>query len=205
MSPAAKSEFTRAQMLALMAHADGELDPNEYATFESEFANRPDSVEVVSAFRGLGERVRVGLGTPPDLTESIMARIAAEVPAAPHYGAGHAAQHVRGAHVVDLAAVRARRVKVGAAVMSFVAVAAAVTLWFGRSASHLVPDLVPQFATAAMGVQVQQVDSQAMVYSIPAVHSNASSVVVWLGDETDDSAAVQDAAPQPNTKAAASE
>lgn len=198
MSPAAKSELTRAQLLALMAYADGEVDPRDLAALEGELASSPDSVEIVESIRGLGEHVRTGLPVAPDLTDLVMARVAAT--AAMPVGMSAPSE---GAKVLDLAAARTRRVKIGAAVASFAAIAAAVALWIGHSAGSLVPGLGAELATAAMGVQVQQVDSQAMVYSIPALHSNASSVVVWLGDDTEENAAKSptDAAPQPSTKA----
>lgn len=193
MSPPSKSQLSRAQLLALMAYADGEVDPRDLPALEAELARSPESVQAVESFRGLGEHVRAGLPATPNLADSIMAQLTKD--AAPVHPA-----HVEAAKVLDLAAARARRFKLGAAVASFAAIAAAVTLWINRPADLGIP--LGAGATAAMGVQVQQVDSQAMVYSIPALHSNASSVVVWLGDETEENTArTPDAAPQPSTKA----
>lgn len=193
MSPPTKSQLSRAQLLALMAYADGEVDPHELPGLEAELAGSPESVQAVQSFRGLGAHVRASLAITPDLTDAILAKVAGGAPVRP--------AHVEGAKVLDLSAARARRFKVGAAVASLAAMAAAVALWVNRPADSFATQLGAA-ATAAMGVQVQQVDSQAMVYSIPALHSNASSVVVWLGDETEESTAKpSDAAPQPSTKA----
>lgn len=182
----------RNKLLSLMAYADGELSDHELATLEQELAANPDAVATLESMRSLGDRVRRDLSTTPDLTDSIMARIAAET---------RSPAVVEGARVLDLAAARSRRMKIGSAAFALVAAAAAVALWIGKSGLEL--PIHGDVAASALGVQVQQVDSQenVTVFSIPALHSNASSVVVWLGDDHQEEAAqpkTEDAAAQPS-------
>lgn len=204
MSPASRERSTsslgKAKLIQLMAYADGELDAAELAALEEELARDPEAVDVVEAFHGLGDRVRHEVFTSPDLTDAIMAHVANApdslvVPV-------RSVAAAEGAKVLDLAAARSRRVKVAAAIGSLFAAAAAVALWIGLPAGA--GSLAPELATSALGVQVQHVDSQenVTVFSIPALHSNASSVVVWLGDDHKDeptsaAAAPSLAAPQP--------
>lgn len=187
---ARKSQLHKGRLIELMAYADGELDPHELAALEDELASSPESVEVVESFRAMGDRMRRDHAGTPDLADGIMARIAADKPAL-----------AEGAKVLDLQAVRAKKLKIGAAVASALAMAAAVALYLG----HAGDGVAPHMAAAAMGVEVQQVDQSAKVFSIPALHSNASSVVVWLGDEDEATAEpkLPDAAPQPSTRASA--
>lgn len=208
MSPARNPRFERAKLIELMAYADGELEHDQLAALENELAQNPDGVEVVEAFRGLGDRIRRDLSESPDLSDAIMAAVQTQRgTAAPT--ASRSAAAAQGAKLLDLAAARARRFKIAAGIASISAVAAAMALWVGRPISE--GTLGPEFAASALGVQVQQVDSQenVTVFSIPALHSNASSVVVWLGDdhqdEADDSDLAEpktsDAAPQPSAPA----
>ena len=169
------SQLPKAKLVELMAYADGELDPHERAALEAELARSPEAVSVLESFRTMGDHLRSNHAVTPDLTGAIMGRLA----------------HERPAPVLDLHAARARKVKLGAAVASFAAMAAAVSIYLGTHASSL----APQMATSALGVEVHQVDENAKVFSIPALHSNASSVVVWLGDEDDAQQKLPDAAP----------
>lgn len=175
----------RAKLIQLMAYADGELDADDLAALEDELTQNPAAVEVVDSIRGLGDRVRRDMFTAPDLTDAIMAHVSAASSNRPTSVAA-----VEGAKVLDLAAMRARRFKIATAVGSLVAVAAAVMLWIGGRPAGELP-ISSELATSAMGVEVQQVDSRenVTVFSIPALHSNASSVVVWLGDDHQDEAA----------------
>lgn len=159
-----------------MAYADGELDDAELEALEQELAADSRGPATVSAFTDLGALVREAVQAPPvDLTDAIMARLPEP--------SSLAAQ----AKVLDLAAARARRVRFGMAGAALVAAAAAVALWVGGQSSqgdHTVAVADDDQA----GVAVDRIDSSnnITVISIPALHSNASSVVVWIGDDEDD-------------------
>lgn len=177
----------KSRMLEWMAYADGELDPEHAEAIEQELAKDPEAVATIEAFRSMGDRLRRDHAVvAPDLTDAIMAKVSAERVPLDLQAPAHNAQ------VLDLAAARARRFKVGAALASITAAAAAVALWIG---GRSLPEGAPEFAASALGVEVQHVESgeAVTVFSIPALHSNASSVVVWLGDDHQDEASTEPA------------
>ena len=115
---------------------------------------------------------------------------------------------VRPAKILDLRAEREKRLKLGAAVVAIVALAAGIVLTT-RHANEQAPvakgtpqDVAPppkgtappptapvaphDEVAAAAGVDVEQVDSNrdVQVYYLPSsVRANASSVVVWIDDK----------------------
>ncbi len=188
-------------MLELMAYADGELDEKDRARIEQLLASSEDARRLVGAVNDLGEWVAETYEQPPALLSNgiagaVMARVMALPESAPALKAGG---------VIDLAA--ARRTRLAAVAVAVVALAAGVMLYArdshdtqtaGLSQSRQPPAVlmpaplppVPEVEVAAargVGVDVDQLESpshEVSVFYLPAVAAaNASSVVVWIGDD----------------------
>lgn len=194
------SKLSRDVMMELMAYADGELDEVEAARVERLISKDSDAQRVVESMGVLG-RVVTGLhdasygGATDGLADAIMAKVAQEgAPRSPS---------IRPPRVVDLRDAREKRVKVGAAIVAVIALAAGIVLTtrkanetpmrqakVGAGASPATGALgtapPPPQAVAAAGVDLEQVDSEndvAVFYLPSSVGANASSVVVWIDDK----------------------
>jgi anti-sigma factor RsiW len=187
-------------MLELMAYADGELEPAEMARVERLIAADADAKRLVESMGALG-RVLVEMHEPSHaaatlgLVDDIMARVEKE---------GAPRKSMRPPKVVDIRDLREARVKVAAAIVAVVALAAGIVLTTRKanedSSSQVakgpattsplprqapVPATGPDTQVAAAGVDVEQVDTNhdVQVFYLPSsVGANASSVVVWIDD-----------------------
>jgi anti-sigma factor RsiW len=196
-------KLSQGEVFDLMAYADGELDGDAKAKVERMISERPDARRFVEELGALGPIVQKIYEEPaPALSEGIadavMTRLADEP--APKKSS-------RPPKLVDLSAERERRIKVGAAIVAAVALAAGVVLTTQRvnDQSHApiaerriqgAPQPTPPApsepapaepaAVAVGGVDVEQVDSpkEVSVFYLPSVGGgNASSVVVWIDDK----------------------
>jgi anti-sigma factor RsiW len=189
--------LSRQTMLELMAYADGELPSADHARIEQLLASNDEARRVVGAIGELSEWVDEAYEEPSAvLSNDIATVVMARVKSLP--------QTERVAPVVDLASVR--RTRILAVAVAAVALAAGVMLYNrGEPRTAMGPDRAtpPPIATlpatppapsappievaAAGGVDVEHVESpshEVSVFYLPAVAAaNASSVVVWIGDD----------------------
>ncbi len=197
------TKLSRDTMLELMAYADGELEGKEKERVEALIAANEAARRVVEQMTGLGAEFQESYQAPAaslsdGIAESVLSKIERDE-AAPRKPS------VRPPKVVDLRDQREKRLKVGAAIVAAVALAAGIVLTTRHAnenvqvAADKPPQLVrppapapappptpepPQIAAA--GGDVEQVDSkhEVEVFYLPSsVGANASSVVVWIDDK----------------------
>lgn len=180
------------RMTKLMAYADGELEGDERLEVEKLIATDVDAARFVRELGTLGDYVRMGHedAVAPaiakvDLTSAIMDAVAKEKIAP------HAAAPVT--NVSSLDAARARRRKIGAAVVAALALAASVFVMtrqkteapLAKAPATAEPPAVVA-ATGGAGVEVEAVESKGhsvSVFYLPSANELSTSVVVWV-DET---------------------
>ena len=186
--------LSRQTMLDLMAYADGELPAEERARVEQLLASSADARRVVGSFNDLGDWVDEAYEQPSAvLSNAIATVVMARVKSLPQPARAPSV-------VVDLAS--ARRTRIVTVVVAAAALAAGVMLYNRDDRTARSPDPapappVPALApasrlpkievAAAGGVDVEHVESpthEVSVFYLPAVAAaNASSVVVWIGDD----------------------
>jgi anti-sigma factor RsiW len=197
-------KLSQGTMLDLMAYVDGELDGDAKARVEDLLANNAQARRLVQEMQRLGDVVgqvyeAPGASASDGIADAVMAKIADEA-AAPRKTAS-----VRPPKVVSLADAREKRIKVGAAIVAAIALAAGIVLTTqhaNENAPVAMPGKTitptPPVGTApastgqtqeplqvASGVDVEQVDSpshEVEVFYLPSTKGNASSVVVWIDD-----------------------
>ena len=185
--------LSRQNMLDLMAYADGELPAEDRARVEQLLASSEAARRVVGSFNDLGDWVDEAYEQPSAvLSNAIATVVMARVKSLP--------QPARAGAVVDLAS--ARRTRVVTVVVAAAALAAGVMLYnrddrTARSTDPAPAPPIPALSSAprppkievaaAGGVDVEHVESpthEVSVFYLPAVAAaNASSVVVWIGDD----------------------
>ena len=193
--------LSRVTMLELMALADDELEGPAKERAERLAAQSEEARSVVESMRGpalrtwLGEAVSARAAASDGIADAVMAAIARDGSTV-----RRTLPRVRGR-------TRDRWITPGAgsraAVVSALAVAAGVALVVvndrmahvdhaavGPAASLETSGENPALASAGLGVEVEEVDSQSHVsiFEIPAMAkaSDPSSVVVWIDDEPDE-------------------
>jgi anti-sigma factor RsiW len=190
-------KLSQGEVFDLMAYVDGELDGEAKAKVENLLQKNADARRLVDEMRALGPVVQK-IYEPPaaalseGIADLVMARVAQEEPTR---------RSVRAPKLVDLRAERERRIKVGAAIVAAVALAAGVVLTTKKVNEQRAPVAVTTTAPpnapadvpsptppeqAVAGVDVEQVDSpkEVSVFYLPsATGANASSVVVWIDDK----------------------
>jgi len=194
-------KLSQGEVFDLMAYVDGELDGDAKAKVEKLMATNAEARRLVDEMRALGPIVQK-IYEPPAAAQSdaiadlVMAKIAER-------------KSIRAPKLVDLRAERERRIKVGAAIVAAVALAAGIVLMTQKVNEQRAPVAMPsppapapapapvpapapagseqQAVVAAAGVDVEQVDSpkEVSVFYLPsATGANASSVVVWIDDKS---------------------
>jgi anti-sigma factor RsiW len=200
--------LSRETLLELMAYADGELEGDAVGRIEALLASSSDARRVVESIARVGDELERVYPRPEGaayetIADRVMlgvARIQAEAPE----------QHLpRAGKLTDLRGVRERRVKVGAAVLAAVALAAGIVLtaWHtdqgapgavvagnvGVSAQMIAPVPAPPprapgssasgiAAPSVAGVEVEQVDSarDVQVYYLPSMGGNGAASSVMV-------------------------
>lgn len=183
------------RLMKLMAYADGELEGEELAEVEKLLASDADAASTVAQMGALGDFVRLEheRAVAPrvanvDLTDAIMKACEKEE-IAPH-------TPVRGT-VTSLSEARARRRKIGGAIVAALAVAASVFALTRQkeeaplAQAPVAPAASPSAVAVASngpGVEVEAVESaghSVSVFYLPSANELSTSVVVWV-DETGD-------------------
>lgn len=180
------------RMTKLMAYADGELEGDERLEVEKLIATDADAARFVHELGTLGDYVRLGHedAVAPaiakvDLTSAIMDAVAQEK-IAPH-------APKPAPNVTSLDEARARRRKIGTAVVAALALAASVFVMtrqkteapLAKAPATAEPSAVVA-STGGAGVEVEAVESQGhsvSVFYLPSANELSTSVVVWV-DET---------------------
>jgi anti-sigma factor RsiW len=198
--------LSQGTMIELMAYVDGELDGEAKERIEKLIATNANARRVVMEMTKLGEVIGEVYEEPPasasaGIADLVMAKIGEEAPAPKKAS-------VRPPKVISLMDARERRIKIGAAIVAAIALAAGIVLTTQhanenmpvakpeRTAAPLVtpapaPTQEPEQAqvqvqVASAGVDVENVDSpthEVEVFYLPSTKGNASSVVVWIDDK----------------------
>jgi negative regulator of sigma E activity len=192
------ASFDPSTLEKLMAYADGELEGDERSQIEALVQSNPEAARVLEELSVLGECIRIVAEThpvalPEGIADAVIARIHAD--AAPAAGAS--------GRVIELAA---RRRRTYALVAGLVAAAAAVVFVARVSNDEPVaqsPHAVPTAAAPAAPLPIRPAPSAALalapsasaesetpgapsvsVILVPREGETASSIVIWLGEES---------------------
>lgn len=184
-----------AMLQKLMAYADGELDGGDLAEIQTLLETSPNAVRVLEQLSVLGDCLRIVAEThpvrvPEGIADAVIARIHED--AKPK----QAPRSEGGLRVIDFAA---RRRRTYGLVAGLVAAAAAVVLVARvtneempsaeRTASTATPNDPARAASAsplalATAQPATDVPSPVSVILIPSEGETASSIVIWLGEES---------------------
>lgn len=188
-----KPALTQEDLQLLMRFADGEVSAEEESRAVRMLAQHPDAHDVVLETMTLGDWVRETAEAPAlgfDISSAVMARLdvgeqpklAADRPTMPSPATAEARKVIAFPKPAPL--------RWGAAVVAALAVAAGIAFVIERPGTTTTPvaHLDPVAAPAdTVGVAVDHVESPngVSVFYLPAaLNANASSVVVWIDDDS---------------------
>jgi anti-sigma factor RsiW len=194
--------LSSANMMKLMAYADGELEGDELEEAQKLLATDPDSVRFVEQIAGLGGLVALGHENAAgktiakfDVTDAVMASVK-DAKAAPKVGSLAGARAAREARENKK---ESNGLKVGAGIVAVLALAASVFLVAQHRTDETPMAKAPSVATQpgtqpsastmaanSAGVDVSTVNSpgnSVSVFYLPTANELTTSVVVWV-DET---------------------
>ena len=194
------SALSSERMMKLMAYADGELEGAERAEVEKILATDIDAVRFVNEMAGLGELVQMGRTSAPiskavatfDIADSIMSKIESEQKTEKKVVSISEARERRAAPKPN------RNLKVGAAVVAALALAASVFL-MTRQPKEQPMATTPKAPAAPVaqtheampshgeGIEVDAVESPGVsVFYLPGQNAS-TSVVVWVEESANGS------------------
>lgn len=197
-------KLSQGRLEQLMAYADGELSGTERIEVEALLSENEDARQFLVEIGHLGGFLRDGWQESPqakmvatfDIADDVMKVIAAEKPASKP-GEADAKPAVRSLEEArqKRAAGGGNGVKIGGAVLAFLAAAAAVAIFARQPAESPVAKNNPPSAVAPSGatdptggVEVEAVESpgsSVSVFHLPGASELSTSVVVWV-EETGD-------------------